>query len=259
MVILTLLAWATQTLFHQWGYGGVILPGRLSDSAPFEVTTTIPVPEPTNIQPLEIMLELRPQIKAQGSKLTLRDVCRWPDQDAAALEPVADMVVARVGDSPGAGGAAAAVSVDQIKSALHDAGVNLSAVRFSGAATCAVIVGDASPSNDTNQVIIDASQAPQTSLKDLLLADVHERLKLGAQQVQVDFDPKDAKLLAITSPNCRIDFDAGQSGQTLGPVVWSVVIQDGTTERMATIAAAARMGEEQLVLTRPLSRGQAIL
>src|SRR3954463_7469004 len=26
MVILTILAWATQTLFHQWGYGGLILP-----------------------------------------------------------------------------------------------------------------------------------------------------------------------------------------------------------------------------------------
>ena len=24
MVILTILAWATQTLFHQWGYGAVI-------------------------------------------------------------------------------------------------------------------------------------------------------------------------------------------------------------------------------------------
>jgi len=26
MVILTILAWATQTLFHQWGYGGVVFP-----------------------------------------------------------------------------------------------------------------------------------------------------------------------------------------------------------------------------------------
>ena len=28
LVALTLLAWATQTLFHQWGYGGLILPGN---------------------------------------------------------------------------------------------------------------------------------------------------------------------------------------------------------------------------------------
>src|SRR3954466_15644541 len=26
MVVLTILAWATQTLFRQWGYGGVVFP-----------------------------------------------------------------------------------------------------------------------------------------------------------------------------------------------------------------------------------------
>jgi hypothetical protein len=35
MVILTLLAWATQTLFHQWGYGSTI-------SIPADSQTIVP-------------------------------------------------------------------------------------------------------------------------------------------------------------------------------------------------------------------------
>ena len=46
MVILTILAWATQTLFHQWGFGGIIFPSApaaqsLSESpAPAAATET---------------------------------------------------------------------------------------------------------------------------------------------------------------------------------------------------------------------------
>ena len=42
LVILTLLAWATQTLFHQWGYGAII--GTTS-------TEEQPSPSPTPVQP----------------------------------------------------------------------------------------------------------------------------------------------------------------------------------------------------------------
>jgi flagella basal body P-ring formation protein FlgA len=99
----------------------------------------------------------------------------------------------------------------------------------------------------------------QTALKDLLLADLHERLKLSAQQVQVDFDTKDAAILALTTPRCRIDFDGNQTAAALGAVSWQVRIQDGADERTVTINASARAWEDQLVLTRPLSRGQTIM
>jgi flagella basal body P-ring formation protein FlgA len=281
MVILTLLAWATQTLFHQWGYGGLILDGVVPDNtttattaataAPLPAQTPAPLPAPApEVEPIEITIELRSQIKAEGSKLTLRDVCRWSDQDQLVLEPVADMVVTRLSDTPGV----RQVTVDQIKSALHDAGVNLSAIRFSGAASCAVVVGNADVAVPVNSesakrqaadgdrvaapkpIVADVAQTP---LKDLLLADIRERLKMSADQLQVDFDAKDAAVLAITSPKCRIDFDAGETGKTLGPVVWNVVIQNDMSEQKATIAATARAWEDQVVLTRPLSRGQAFM
>ncbi|MEA2734308.1 MAG: hypothetical protein QOE14_759, partial [Humisphaera sp.] len=48
MVILTLLAWATQTLFAQWGYSGLILPAPTTPTpgrvpAPAEMPATPPV------------------------------------------------------------------------------------------------------------------------------------------------------------------------------------------------------------------------
>jgi flagella basal body P-ring formation protein FlgA len=295
MVILTLLAWATQTLFHQWGYGGLILetgpaPAE-QDSAPYlppapNLTPTLApnlVPDltiplapaleapeaPAEPQPLGITLELRSQIRADGTKLTLRDVCRWSDDDRAVMEPVADLVLTRLSDTPGV----RRVSVDQIKDVLHDAGMNLSIIRFSGAAACAVYVGDAQtkapldvattrPAGGAAPAAVPVpivADAPQTPLRDLLLADLHEQLKMSAQQVQVDFDPKDANILALTSPRCRIDFDGTRTAGALGAVAWRVRIQDGTDERTLTINATARAWEDQLVLTRPLSRGQAFL
>ena len=283
MVILTLLAWATQTLFHQWGYGGLILDAGASDSYAATRSTAAldPKPEPAfvsavaplapaDIQPLGITLELRSQVKADGTGLTVRDVCRWSEDAQPAMEPYAELVLMRLSGTPGI----RRISVDQIKDALHDAGVNLSIIRFSGAATCAVYIGDATPMTPldvaTTQPADDSlavapspspivADAAQTPLKDLLLADLHERLKLSAQQVQVDFDANDAAVLALTTPRCRIDFDGSQTATALGAVCWQVRIQDGADERTVRINANARAWEDQLVLTRPLSRGQAFM
>src|SRR6266540_550729 len=63
MVILTLLAWATQTLFHQWGYG-----------AP---------PQPAGTGPPAV-IEVREQARVRGWVVRLRDVTRCSGEDAGA-------------------------------------------------------------------------------------------------------------------------------------------------------------------------------
>jgi flagella basal body P-ring formation protein FlgA len=250
LVALTLLAWATQTLFHQWGYGGLILPAEFAGPPPLHpqpAQAAIPSQRP------DITLELRSQIRAVRNEVTLSDVCRWSGADAIAMEPVADLVLTRVSDAA----ALHTVSVDQLKSALQDAGVNVATVRFSGAATCAVVVGDADlpPPVAAAKPVVETAQ---TTLKDLLLATLHERLKLSAKQVQVDFDAKDASILALTTPRYRIDFDDHDAAE-LGAVQWKVVIQTDAGDRTETIRATARKWEDQLVLTRGLSRGQGFM
>jgi hypothetical protein len=123
LVILTILAWATQTLFRQWGYGAVIVPSRAALMA--HATT----------QEAVRTIEVRPEITSAGGEVTLREVCRWSEEDQAALSPFADVVVRKQGDE-------GIVSVDQIRVALTDAGVDLKNVHFSGAAQCAVTIGE---------------------------------------------------------------------------------------------------------------------
>src|SRR5262249_44336158 len=124
LVILTILAWATQTLFHQWGYGAVIVPSRASLMA--HATT-----QPAAIRTIEV----RPEITSAGGAVTLREVCRWSEEDQAALSPYADVVVRKQGDEGN-------VMVDQIRAAMTDAGADLKNVHFSGAAQCAVTIGE---------------------------------------------------------------------------------------------------------------------
>src|SRR5215203_3553400 len=87
MVILTLLAWATQTLYAQWGLGGLILP---SPSAPAPAPSSFgpaPAAAPATIERATAgggaTIELQPRARFAGQgKITLRDVCKWSDADA---------------------------------------------------------------------------------------------------------------------------------------------------------------------------------
>lgn len=303
MVALTLLAWATQTLFAQWGLGGLILPSmpaqRSPSTRPAEMAadpaseaapadrqpeTAHQPPRELAIDPLEqppmLVLELRSEIRPQaGTPIFLRDLCRWSDADAAAIEPHADLVLAIASDAPGV----TRLAVNDIRSALHDAGMNLSAVRFSGAAACAVAVGDvtvadirdaiaadtdasagasnaASPSDaasPANAAAPLAADGPQTPLRELLVGPLVRALALTPETVQVDFNPKDQALLALESPRCTFTID-DTGAVDLGPVAWDITIRDDAGERIVTLHATARAWEDQLVVTRPLSRGQPI-
>ena len=114
LVAVVLLAWATQTLLHQWGFGAEI---------PADQSTEKFVPG-TDRFVAGATLELRGDATIVGSDVKLKQVCRWSDADAHVFAPVADLVVMRLSNkSP-----YKAITVDQIRSVLHDAGVNLGVV-----------------------------------------------------------------------------------------------------------------------------------
>src|SRR4051812_48860838 len=112
MVILTILAWATQTLFAQWGRGGLILPPGASApvmdhdkpgaSAPGPTpAAATPAAAPVAIQRNSggAVIELQPRAYfACEGKITLRDVCKWSDYDAPIMEPLAGTLIAKIGD-----------------------------------------------------------------------------------------------------------------------------------------------------------------
>jgi flagella basal body P-ring formation protein FlgA len=142
MVILTILAWATQTLFHQWGFGQEIA----AQPAPGQPAAAQPAPA----QPAEkfvpgtarfaagATLELRGEATVYGPEVKLKQVCRWSARDAGVFGPISDMVLARIPNNT----PFQPVSIAQIRTTLHDAGVNLAVVKFSGPTTCTVTRSD---------------------------------------------------------------------------------------------------------------------
>ena len=224
MVILTLLAWATQTLFAQWGYGGLILPAPAAPSSSFG-----PAPAPAPAPPAAPLrfgranggatIELQPRARFDGhDTITLRDVCKWSDADAAVMEPLANTLIAKIGNAP----RVRAVSVDDIKSRLHDAGANLSLLQFTGAATCAVLVGD----------------------------------EAGEPEIAFDQGRSSPAAPAPAPPL----FPAPAATPAEQPVVGEMLeAQSAPQPVVAEPPPPVVHYDEQLVLTRPLSRGQRII
>src|SRR5690349_17765033 len=136
MIALTILAWATQTLMHQWGFGAEVAAANSENAMDASQAANrgdgggaeerfVPV----NAAARGATLELRSEASVVGTEIKLKQICRWTEADNAAVEPLAELVVGRInGNSPFRG-----VSVDEIKSVLHDAGTNLAAINFSGA------------------------------------------------------------------------------------------------------------------------------
>jgi flagella basal body P-ring formation protein FlgA len=144
LVALTLLAWATQTLFHQWGYGQEIpasaIDGQSTDAAaagaePAAYQAFVP----RTITAGAGTVELRSDATVYGAEIKMKQVCRWSDHDAPAFTPVAELNVGRFEQSA----TSKTLSLDDIRGTLHDAGVNIAVIRFAGATTCRVIRGDA--------------------------------------------------------------------------------------------------------------------
>jgi flagella basal body P-ring formation protein FlgA len=181
--------------------------------------------------------------------------------------------------------------------------VNVSTIQFSGAATCAVAVGDvvvekppieietdettepaasdpepvASGEQPSESVSSDVAAAattqpaaaeaptavavvdePQTLLRDLLVGPLLKELALAEADARIDFDPKATDVLELTSPQCGFQIDATRAAD-LGAVAWNVTLTDKSgAQRQVSIAATVRAWEDQVVLKRPLNRGQKV-
>ena len=136
MVALTILAWATQTLLHQWGFGAEVSALNVTQSneeAPVERFV------PGNSTSSGATIEMRDEATIVGAEVKLKQICRWADSDNTALAPIADLVIVRItADKP-----FKSISVNEIKSILQDAHVNLAGINFVGTISCTINRSDA--------------------------------------------------------------------------------------------------------------------
>ncbi len=290
MIGLTILAWATQTLIHQWGYGAENDAPSADVSTPADPSDLDAqkfVPAPGRAGP-GATLELRSDATVNGNEVRLRQICRWCNSDAPAFLQIGDLIVARFdGQSP-----FKTITVDEIKSTLHDAGVNVAVIQFAGVTSCTVNRSDvqydpdtaldqwiaarqpaatavASPTAATPTAaaippaatpalaVDDFAASPVHPLRELLTNDLAVRLHLPVDQLQINFNPADQKLLNLSEPEFKFNIDA-PFVNNLGDVSWDVLIVTETGKKKATVSATARAWEEQIVAARPIAFGQII-
>lgn len=272
----TILIWATQTLLKQWGFGAEI-PSTQPMAAVESPERFVPVGA---LRPAGAMLEIRGDASVIGSEVRLRQICRWSDQDKGLFEPIGDLILARLSS----GAPFKALSVDEIRSTLRDAGVNIAAINFTGSINCTVSRSDVQYDEkdglakwiEVNTPTTAPAAAPELAsavtpathpddaspvrtLRDLLVNDLAVQLNLPVDILQVDFRQQDLHLLNTSTPLFSFDIQPIRN-RSLGAVSWNVTVSagDGQQRRKVTISAQARAWQDQVVIMRPLTSRQII-
>lgn len=278
VLAVSILAWATQTLVQQWGFGADAMAAMRQNQT---VERFLPRDDFAPVR-----LELRSEASVIGDDVRLRQVARWSDADAPTFAPVAEMSLFRLSvESP-----IKSITLEELKSILRDAGVNLASIRFGGSGRCVVSRVDveydetrildqwlAARTRDPEQAAprhSDSQQgdaphgaaAPPTQpsveasaqLRSVLLDDLSERTRLPREALQVTFKPVDQKLLNLSQPQFRFQIDNARA-RNLGDTQWNVTIlsADGSRQRV-TVSASAKAWQTQLVAALPIAAKQMI-
>ena len=141
VMILAAMAWAAQLLLCQW----VHAEEPVEKFAAEKVVQEKFVPASRSVS-TGATLELRGEATVIGEEITLKQICRWADADVAAFEPLADLVIVRMGDNT----PFRSVSLKEVKSLLNDAGANLGMIRFAGSTSCTISRSDAQSQTKTD-------------------------------------------------------------------------------------------------------------
>lgn len=276
MVGLTILAWATQTLVHQWGYGQTIQSTESFVGDRTSANSAMTLPAMAATPAVGTTLELRPEASVIGGDVMLRQICRWSDRDKSMFDPIGDLVLAHVGEQQ----PFRTLNLNEVRGLLHDAGVNIASINFNGALACTVSRSDVhydektalkdwadaktadavtasahvAPAPATSESVVNVVQ----SLKQILTRDLAQNLQLPVESLQVDFKMTgDDKVINYTQPMFSFDIDSTHA-HSLGSVSWMVAITGGGATKKTMIYATARAWQEQLVAAKPLAFHQII-
>ena len=305
MVALTLLAWASQTLMAQWGFGAGA-PVDAPAGAPADAPATAPSEDLVTLEKFVpgtarfaagATIELRGEATVIGEEVKLKQVARWTQADDTVLAPLGELVLARIGG----GTPFRAVTVDQVKETLTAAGINIASIKFVGATSCTVNRSDVeydertalqqwidakessaaaaapSPTTATAQdpnkgsrtlyedalpaaAPVAAEQKSVRTLRELLVADLAQRLTLPPETLQMSFRHADERFLNLAEPLFRFDVEPVRGMKNLGETSWLVLVRGDRPEdvQKVTITASARAWQAQLVVAKPLAMRQLI-
>ncbi len=274
MVAMTLLVWATQTLMHQWGFGATppVATEKFVPQAGMGFGST---------------LELRSEARVQGAEVKFRQVFRWAQGDDAVFAPLGDLVLAKLPESA----AFASFGLADFQKALAGAQVNQGMIRFAGATDCRVSRCDVDFSErvaleqwleakavtgvadkleeapaampvvkqivETPRLAAELSTPKPETLREQIVTDLAERLKLPADSFQLAFDPKDARLLDLAGPTFRFYLTAKRA-RDLGTISYDVTIATNSGTQRVTLTGEARAWQTQILSARSIAYKQVI-
>lgn len=213
-----------------------------------------------------VTCELRREATVVGAEIRFRQIARWSDADKGTFDPIADLIVAHLGD----GQKVKSIQINDLRMLLRDAGVNSANMNFAGAVTCTVTRSDAQvPAPEVieqraaletpgSQVAFETKpvEAGVRTLRDLLTQELATRLNVAPETLQINFRDQDDKIVRQSEPQFSFQIDSHRG--TLGDVSWSVTVTTNGNKSKAFIPATARVWQNQLVVSRPLSARQLI-
>lgn len=237
LIILTLLAWATQTLVAQWGFGDEVFIAPRAG----------------------LVIELKNEALIAGSEIRLNQIARWPGVSDDVMEQTGDLVVGRFA----VGKSSLAIDLDEVKAILEGAGLNLASIDFSGALRCVVTRSEEAPIQDVVTSVaattrpIAAVEPSSRSLREILTAEVAERFGLPVDSLQVRFSQQDEKVLGLSESSFKFDVEPRKQ-RNIGAITWDVSVTSATGRQKHTISANVRAWQTQIVAARPIVTRQVI-
>jgi len=238
-------------------------------------------------------IQMLKNAEISGNDIRVRNVARWSDADSVGFSSIADLVIDHFDD-----GTSRRLSLDELRSTLSGAGVNLSQVHFAGAGSCMITRSETAPvekppADDREAVrqwIEQKDKAPEAKAA---------AVQLAASQLAPAADPRPVNDIAADADtqfhslrdtlildlsqrlNLPVDdllmtFDPKDRSflnltepmfhfqleprrlTDLGKISWDVTISNGKTQQKMTINAEARSWERQLVVARAISYRQVL-
>jgi flagella basal body P-ring formation protein FlgA len=241
-------------------------------------------------------LELRAEATVTGRDVKLKQVCRWSESQNRLFEPVAELVVGHLDEQrpfhtfsmeeikevlSGAGvnvapicfsGATACtasrgdVKVDEGKALKEWIAAKTGQSNGGRASVRAGSDGERtlplSPEYQGEGERGRGNPAPTgvkvgETLREVLTADLAQRLKISRDALQMEWAPQDEKLLNLSQGPVQFSV-TGKRVRNLGNVSWEVALTAGESTQKVTVNANARAWQQQIVAAKSIASKQVI-
>lgn len=200
-----------------------------------------------------------PESVVASETVTLGDICRISEADQATIQMTS---AAPIVEAPRSG-ESTVISMDQIRSALRRAGVNLATATIMGASKCEVRRPDLieqtqeAPQNSGPENRRPSTDQPRT-LRDFVIEYFAKRAAFDHGRIETTFGRVDRAILDLSEPG--FSFSIRQtSGRRLGLVGVEVdIFSEGRLLRTERMALTVSLIRKVVIADRPINRGATV-